>query len=95
MHCRYINVVYAVHKKNAELLSSVQKVYNFALHTVSLMVRKSTGSKAKKSIDRKMPNIRIMSSVKDELFEIAEKGETYSEVIQRLIEHYKATKPDK
>lgn len=56
------------------------------------MVRKSTGSKAKKPIDRKMPNIRIMSSVKDELFEIAEKGETYSEVIQRLIEHYKSTK---
>lgn len=56
------------------------------------MVRKTTGSKAKKPIDRKMPNIRIMSGVKDELFEIAEKGETYSEVIQRLIEHYRTTK---
>ena len=70
----------------------LKKIYNYALHTVFYMVRKSTGSKAKKPIDRKMPNIRIMSSVKDELFEIAEKGETYSEVIQRLIEHYKATK---
>ena len=56
------------------------------------MVRKSTGSKAKKPIDRKMPNMRIMNSVKSELFEIAEKGETYSEVIQRLIEHYRNTK---
>jgi len=56
------------------------------------MVRKSTGSKAKKSIDRKMPNIRIMSHVKEELFGIAEKGETYSEVIERLIKYYKSTK---
>jgi len=56
------------------------------------MVRKSSGSKAKRPIDRTMPNIRIMSNVKDQLFEIAEKGETYSEVIQRLIDHYKATK---
>lgn len=56
------------------------------------MVRKSSGSKAKKPIDRKMPNIRIMSDVKEELFEIAEKGETYSDVIQRLIDHYKCSK---
>ena len=55
------------------------------------MVKKSIGSKAKKSIDRKMPNIRIMSDVKDELFELAEKGETYSQVIERLIDHYKNT----
>jgi predicted CopG family antitoxin len=59
------------------------------------MVRKSSGSKAKRPIDRTMPNIRIMSHVKDELFEIAEKGETYSEVIQRLIDHYKTTKDRK
>ncbi len=42
-----------------------------------------------------MPTIRIMNHVKDELFEIAEKGETYSEVIQRLIDHYKATENQK
>jgi len=59
------------------------------MHTAVFMVRKTTGSKAKKSIDRKMPNIRIMSSVKDELFELADKGETYSEVIQRLIDFYR------
>ena len=69
-----------------------QKINNFALHTMFHMVRKSSGSKAKRPIDRTMPNIRIMSNVKDQLFEIAEKGETYSEVIQRLIEHYKATR---
>lgn len=62
------------------------------MHTVFCMVRKSSGSKAKKPIDRKMPNIRIMSDVKEELFEIAEKGETYSDVIRRLIEQYKITK---
>jgi hypothetical protein len=72
-----------------------QKVNNFALHTLFCMVRKSSGSKAKRPIDRTMPNIRIMSNVKDQLFEIAEKGETYSEVIQRLIHHYKATKNQK
>lgn len=43
-------------------------------------------------MDSKMPTIRVMNQVKDELFEIAEKGETYSEVIQRLIDHYKTTK---
>lgn len=69
-----------------------QKINNFALHTTTHMVRKSSGSKAKKSIDRTMPNIRIMSGVKDQLFELAEKGETYSEVIQRLIDHFKITK---
>ena len=56
------------------------------------MVRKSSGSKAKKSIDRTMPNIRIMSDVKDQLFDLAEKGETYSEVIERLIKFYKREK---
>jgi predicted CopG family antitoxin len=56
------------------------------------MVRKSSGSKAKKTIDRKMPNIRIMSDVKEELYEIAEKGETYSDVIRRLIDYYKKNK---
>lgn len=50
--------------------------------------RKST----KNPIDSKMPTIRVMKHVKNELFEIAEKGETYSEVIERLIEHYKNTK---
>jgi len=39
-----------------------------------------------------MPTIRVMRHVKDELFEISEKGETYSEVIKRLIEYYKDTK---
>ena len=58
------------------------------------MVRKTTKDKkpTKNPIDSKMPTIRVMKDVKDELFEIAEKGETYSEVIQRLIEHYKNTK---
>ena len=73
-------------------LNIYQKINNFALHTMSRMVRKSSGSKAKRSIDRTMPNIRIMSHVKDDLFELAEKGETYSEVIERLIKHYKTTK---
>ena len=60
------------------------------------MVRKPTKNKSTKNpIDSKMPTIRVMKDVKDELFEIAEKGETYSEVIQRLIEHYKATKDQK
>ncbi|MCX6672043.1 MAG: hypothetical protein NTX92_09015 [Euryarchaeota archaeon] len=57
------------------------------------MVRKpSKKQKTKNPMDSKMPTIRVMSHVKDELFEIAEKGETYSEVIQKLIDHYKATK---
>ena len=58
------------------------------------MVRKpSTNQKPTKNpMDSKMPTVRVMKHVKDELFEISEKGETYSEVIQRLIEHYKATK---
>jgi len=43
-------------------------------------------------MDSKMPTIRVMRHVKDELFKISEKGETYSEVIERLIEHYKDTK---
>jgi len=60
------------------------------------MVRKPSQKKFPKNpIDAKMPTIRIMKSVKDELFEIAEKGETYSKVIQRLIDHYKATKSRK
>ncbi len=34
----------------------------------------------------------IMKQIKDELLGISEKGETYSEVIQRVIEHYNSTK---
>ena len=58
------------------------------------MVRKPLKNKkpTKNPMDSKMPTIRVMRHVKDELFEIAEKGETYSEVIERLIRHYKATK---
>ena len=58
------------------------------------MVRKSSKTRkpTKNPMDSKMPTIRVMKHVKDELFEISEKGETYSEVIQRLIEHYKATR---
>ncbi len=56
------------------------------------MVRKPTKYKSTKNpIDSRMPTIRVMKDVKDELFEIAEKGETYSEVIERLIKHYKKT----
>jgi len=33
--------------------------------------------------------------IKDELFEIAEKGETYSEIIRRLIDYYRANENDK
>ncbi len=54
------------------------------------MVRKPTKKGSTKNpIDAKMPTIRVMKNVKDELFEIAEKGETYSEVIKRLINYYK------
>ncbi len=54
------------------------------------MGRKPTKSKPTKNpVDSKMPTIRVMKCVKDELFEIAEKGETYSEVIERLITQYK------
>lgn len=57
------------------------------------MVRQPNKQKSTKNpMDSKMPTIRIMNHVKDELFEIAEKGETYSEVIQRLIENYKRNK---
>ena len=60
------------------------------------MVRKPNKQKSTKNpMDAKMPTIRVMKHVKDELFEIAEKGETYSEVIQRLIEFYKTTKDQK
>jgi len=60
------------------------------------MVRKpSKGKTTKNPMDSKMPTIRIMNNVKVELFEIAEKGETYSEVIERLIKHYKFTKNQK
>ena len=54
------------------------------------MVRKPSQKKSPKNpMDAKMPTIRVMKHVKDELFEIAEKGETYSEVIERLIKYYK------
>lgn len=54
------------------------------------MVRKPSQKKTTKNpMDAKMPTIRVMIYVKDELFELAEKGETYSEVIERLIQHYK------
>lgn len=58
------------------------------------MVRRQSRKKKlpKNPIDAKMPTIRVMKNVKDELFEISEKGETYSEVIERLINHYKNTK---
>ena len=57
------------------------------------MVRKPSHKKSHKNpIDAKMPTIRVMKHVKDELFEIAEKGETYSEVIERLINNYKKIK---
>ena len=58
------------------------------------MVRKPSENQkpTKNPMDSKMPTIRVMRHVKDELFEISEKGETYSEVIERLIEHYKDTK---
>ena len=58
------------------------------------MVRKYSKNRklTKNPMDSKMPTIRVMKDVKDELFELAEKGETYSEVIQRLIEHYKYAK---
>jgi|APFre7841882654_1041346.scaffolds.fasta_scaffold615491_2 predicted CopG family antitoxin len=60
------------------------------------MVRQPSKRKPTKNpMDSKMPTIRIMNHVKDELFEIAEKGETYSEVIQRLIDYYKVTKGSK
>jgi len=54
------------------------------------MVRKPSKKKSPKNpMDAKMPTIRVMKPVKDELYEIAEKGETYSEVIERLIKYYK------
>lgn len=61
------------------------------------MVRKPSADRkpTKNPIDSKMPTIRVMKNVKDELFEISEKGETYSEVIERLIEHYKTSKDHK
>jgi len=56
-----------------------------------MMVRRQSRKKKspKNPVDAKMPTIRVMKHVKDELFEIAEKGETYSEVIERLIKYYK------
>ena len=56
------------------------------------MVRKPSANRkpTKNPMDSKMPTIRVMKHVKEELFKISEKGETYSEVIERLIEHYKA-----
>lgn len=57
------------------------------------MVRQPSKRKTTKNpMDAKMPTIRVMNHVKDQLFEIAEKGETYSEVIQRLIDFYKTAK---
>ncbi len=54
------------------------------------MVRRPSQKKSTKNpVDAIMPTIRIRKHVKDELFEIAEKGETYSEVIERLIKYYK------
>ena len=54
------------------------------------MVRKPSQKKSPKNpMDAKMPTIRVMKHVKDELFEIADKGETYSQVIERLIIFYK------
>ena len=51
------------------------------------MVRKSD-STAKRDMDKKMPNIRIMRYVKDGLYEVADKGESFSQVIERLIDYY-------
>ena len=57
------------------------------------MVRKPSQKKSLKNpVDAKMPTIRVMKHVNDELFEIAEKGETYSQVIERLIIFYKDNK---
>jgi predicted CopG family antitoxin len=54
------------------------------------MVRQPNTQKSTKNpMDSKMPTIRVMNHVKDELFKIAEKGETYSEVIERLIKLYR------
>ena len=54
------------------------------------MVRKPSQKKSTKNpVDAKMPTIRVMKHVKDDLFEIAEKGETYSNVIERLIKYYR------
>jgi predicted CopG family antitoxin len=59
------------------------------------MVRQPKKQKSTKNpIDARMPTIRVMDHVKEELFEIAEKGETYSEVIQRLIDYYRKTKKE-
>jgi len=58
------------------------------------MVRRASSEKQspKNPIDAKMPTIRIRKHVKDELFNIAKKGETYSEVVERLIKFYKENK---
>ena len=58
------------------------------------MVRKPSKKRTttKNPIDSKMPTIRIIKHVKDELFDIAKKGETYSEVVERLITFYKENK---
>ena len=54
-------------------------------------IKKRDGGKIKNPVDRKMPTIRIMRDVKDRLYDVSEKGETYSACIDRLIEHYKKT----
>ena len=54
-------------------------------------IKKQEDSKTKNPMDSKMPTIRIMRTTKDKLYDIAEKGETYSTCIERLIEHYKKT----
>jgi predicted CopG family antitoxin len=54
------------------------------------MVRGKPDISTAKTPDSRMPSVRIKVEVKEALWDLAEKGESYSEVIARIIDYYKS-----
>ena len=54
------------------------------------MVRGKPDSSTAKTPDSRMPSVRIKVEIKEALWDLAEKGESYSEVIARMVDFYKS-----
>ena len=54
------------------------------------MVRGKPNTSTANTPDSKMPSVRIKVEIKEALWDLAEKGESYSEVIARIIDFYKS-----
>jgi len=59
-------------------------------NTSHTMVREKPDNKTAKTPDSRMPSVWIKVEVKEALWDLAEKGESYSEVIARIIYFYKS-----